>query len=95
LNDHRKARTFLSYFPASLFSSIESHRPDRTALLPHVRKPRNRLAVRPALLPVLAEAAGQVRGTGTAAGVRDHPIATLARDRPPADDVAVLCLHPP
>jgi hypothetical protein len=34
-------------------------------------------------------------GTGTAAGVRDHLIATLARDRPLADDVAVLCLHLP
>jgi serine phosphatase RsbU (regulator of sigma subunit) len=43
----------------------------------------------------LAEAAGQARATGTAAGLRDHLIATLAGDRPLADDVAVLCLHLP
>ncbi len=43
----------------------------------------------------LAEAAGQARAAGTAAGVRDHLMATLAPDGPPDDDVAVLCLHLP
>jgi serine phosphatase RsbU (regulator of sigma subunit) len=43
----------------------------------------------------LAEAAGRVRAAGVAADVRDHLIATLAPDGPPADDVAVLCLHLP
>jgi serine phosphatase RsbU (regulator of sigma subunit) len=43
----------------------------------------------------LAQVAGQAPAGGSAASVRDHLISTLAPGGPPADDVAVLCLHLP